>query len=256
MIEDYLQPTMSDSDAISLVKNKIRDKSPFAFTRFGDGEIYVLRKQSYPEFEKKNCREWGYQYPEEINNFYDDGEKIIRNSFVNSDLIGLMDKNCNIVRINYSPKIWSIEKSKVISWGINPDSLKICDHQLSRQKMFGSIEGMKNILNGESVHIVSQNTESLSTKGLNKLLNCEVTFSYHSPNINFNNRNTFLREFDKITSQVVLLGVGLQKDYTTILKNDYGKVALDMGATMDAWAGIYSRPWFKEGGLQEHLIIK
>jgi hypothetical protein len=25
---------------------------------------------------------------------------------------------------------------------------------------------------------------------------------------------------------------------------------------MDAWSGIYSRPWFREGNTQEHLIIK
>jgi hypothetical protein len=40
------------------------------------------------------------------------------------------------------------------------------------------------------------------------------------------------------------------------LKNDFGKVSLDLGATMDAWSGIYSRPWFREGNTQEHLIIK
>jgi hypothetical protein len=53
-----------------------------------------------------------------------------------------------------------------------------------------------------------------------------------------------------------LLGIGLQKDYTTILKNDFGKISLDMGSTMDAWSGIYSRPWFREGNTQEHLVIK
>jgi hypothetical protein len=64
-----------------------------------------------------------------------------------------------------------------------------------------------------------------------------------------------LKSFEKIKSEVVLLGVGLQKDYTTILKNKHGKISLDMGATLDAWASIYSRPWFQKGGLQEHLII-
>ena len=52
-----------------------------------------------------------------------------------------------------------------------------------------------------------------------------------------------------------LFGVGLQKDYGVILRDEYGKIVLDMGATMDAWAGIHSRQWFHKGGSQEYLII-
>jgi hypothetical protein len=255
-MENYLSPNTSDSESIELIKTKIRSSEPFAFTRFGDGEIYVLNKKSYPEFEKKNCSEWGYKYPEEIQNFYEDGSEIIRNAFIHSDLIGIMDKNCDIVRINYSPKTWSIEKSVVRDWGLNPDYLTICDHQLSRQKILGSIEGMKDVLQGRSVHIISTNVEKLKPKNLSKLLDCEVTYTFHSKDINFNNREDFLKSFREIKSEVILLGVGLQKDYTTILKNKHGKISLDMGATLDAWASIYSRPWFKKGGLQEHLIIE
>ena len=98
-MENFLQPNLSDEQSVLLIKNKIAKKEPFAFTRFGDGEIYVLNKKSYPEFEEKNCREWGYKYPEEINNFYDDGSTIIKNAFINSDLIGIMDKDCKIVKI-------------------------------------------------------------------------------------------------------------------------------------------------------------
>ena len=54
---------------------------------------------------------------------------------------------------------------------------------------------------------------------------------------------------------VVLLGVGLQKDYGVILRDEFGKIALDMGATMDAWAGIISRPWFNKGQSQEYLLM-
>jgi hypothetical protein len=255
MMENYLSPNTSDFEAIELIRTKIRASEPFAFTRFGDGEIYVLNKKSYPEFEKKNCLEWGYKYPEEIQNFYEDGSEIIRSAFIHSDLIGIMNKNCDIVRINYSPKTWSIEKTLMKGWGLNPENLTICDHQLSRQKILGSVEGMKNILQGKSVHIISTNVEKLESKNLSNLLDCEVTYTFHSKDINFNNREDFLKSFEKIKSEVVLLGVGLQKDYTTILKNKHGKISLDMGATLDAWASIYSRPWFQKGGLQEHLII-
>ena len=255
-MENFLQPNLSDEQSVLLIKNKILKKEPFAFTRFGDGEIYVLNKKSYPEFEEKNCREWGYKYPEEINNFYEDGYTIIKNAFINSDLIGIMNKDCKIVKIDYSPLTWSILKSLISSWGISPDDLKICDHQLSRQKIFGSVLGMKDIIQGQDIHIISTNTETLKTKNLGELLNCNVSFTFHPTDINFNNRDSFISKFSEIKAQIVLLGVGLQKDYTTILKNNFGKVSLDLGATMDAWSGIYSRPWFQEGNTQEHLIIK
>lgn len=254
-MENFLSPNLSDIEAVQIIKSKIEKLEPFAFTRFGDGEIYVLNKKSYPHFEKKNCMEWGYRYPEEIQNFYNDGAKIIKDAFIDSDLIGLMDKDCKIVNLNYSPTTWSIEKSLIESWGLKSETLAICDHQLSRQKILGSISGMKDVLQGRSVNIISTNTELLKNKNLSELLDCDVSFTFHSKEINFNNRGEFLKNFEKIKSDVILLGVGLQKDYTTILKKIHGKISLDMGATLDAWASIYSRPWFKKGGLQEHLII-
>lgn len=254
-MENFLSPNLSDTQAVQIIKSKIEKLEPFAFTRFGDGEIYVLNKKSYPHFEKKNCMEWGYRYPEEIQNFYNDGAKIIKDAFIDSDLIGLMDKDCKIVNLNYSPTTWSIEKSLIESWGLKSETLAICDHQLSRQKILGSISGMKDVLQGRSVNIISTNTELLKNKNLSELLDCDVSFTFHSKEINFNNRGEFLKNFEKIKSDVILLGVGLQKDYTTILKKIHGKISLDMGATLDAWASIYSRPWFKKGGLQEHLII-
>lgn len=254
-MENYIQPNLSDEQAVSMIKNKIQNEEPFAFTRFGDGEIFILNKKSYPEFEKKNCREWGYKYPEEIQNFYDDGAAIIKNAFINSDLIGIMDKNCKIVRINYSPSTWSIQKSTISSWGITPENLNICDHQLSRQKIFGSISGMKEIIGGRDIHIISSNVEMMKNKNLSQLLGCDVSYTFHPMDINFNNRSNFISEFSEIKPKIVLLGVGLQKDYMTILKNEFGKISLDMGATMDAWAGIYSRPWFSKGNTQDYLII-
>jgi hypothetical protein len=254
-MDPYIVPNLTDSEAVKLIQKKISNNEPFAFTRFGDGEIYILNKNGFQQFNQRACKNWGYLYPDEIENFYEDASNVIINAFIKSDLIGIMNPDCDIVNINYSKKNWSIKSSMIESWGLNPDELMICDHQLSRQKILGSIDGMKNLLQGKSVHIISTNVENLKTKNLPKLLDCEVTYTFHSKDVNFNNREDFLKSFKKIKASVVLLGVGLQKDYTTILKNKHGKISLDMGATLDAWASIYSRPWFKKGGLQEHLII-
>lgn len=254
-MNEFLQPNLTDLETVNLIKKNIVEETPFALTRYGDGEIYILKKKSYPQFEKRACNEWGYKYPEEVQYLYMDGSKIIADSLISSDVIGIMKRDCDIVKINYSEDTWSIEKNLLESIGVNIKNLQICDHQISRQKILGSVSGMSEILQGRSVTIISTNTELLEKKNLENLLKCEVSLVHHSHNINLRNRQDFIENFDKIKSKVVLLGVGLQKDYTTILKNTHGKIAIDMGATMDAWAGIYSRPWFKKGGLQEHLII-
>lgn len=255
-MSDYIYPTISNQTAINILKEKINKLQPYSFTRFGDGEIYILNKKSYPSFEHRACNEWGYQYPSEVKQFYNDAYIIIQRALKNSDLIGIMDPSCSIVNLNYSPTIWSIKKQVLNEWGIDLESKQICDHMLCRSEEFGSTDSMKHILNGKSVNIISPNTELLKQKNLCDKLNTDVTFTQHDKTINLNNRSEFIKSFKHIKSDVVLLGVGIQKDYGVILRDEYGKIAIDMGATLDAWSGIISRPWFNQGNLQDHLVIK
>jgi hypothetical protein len=39
---NFLTPNISIVDTVQLIKEKIESKTPFALTRFGDGEIYIL----------------------------------------------------------------------------------------------------------------------------------------------------------------------------------------------------------------------
>lgn len=166
-----------------------------------------------------------------------------------------MDPNTKVVKIPYNYNIWSIEKYKAELWGRNIKDIKICDHMISRSLELGNIDSMKNLLNGHSVNIISPNTKILVPKQLEKRLETEVRFTHHSRDVNFRNRDVFLKSFENIKEDVVLLGVGLQKDYGVILRDEFGKIAIDMGATMDAWSGIISRPWFNKGQPQEHLLL-
>jgi hypothetical protein len=51
MSEDFfLQPNLSIKETIDLVKEKIKSETPFTLTRFGDGEIAILRKTCGNEF--------------------------------------------------------------------------------------------------------------------------------------------------------------------------------------------------------------
>jgi hypothetical protein len=256
MIEDYLQPNVSNEDAVSLIKEKIRTKTPFVFTRFGDGEIHMINKNGYENFEKTVCRQWGYKYPNEIQLSYEEFGEVLKTSFIKSDLIGLMDKNCDIINLNYKPEHWSLKKDLVSSWGVDVNSLLICDHMLSRQKIFGSVDSFKEILQENSLNIITPYVKKMEDRNISELLGVDVTYTLNPENINLNNRDSVLKSFEKIESPVVIMGVGLLKDYGIILRDEFGKIALDMGATMDAWSGILSRSWFGEGNKQDYLVIK
>jgi len=256
MENEYLIPSLTNLEVVELVKEKIKNDIPFALTRFGDGEIYILNRNASEHFLKKNLNEWGYNYPSQIEEFYNDANTILKRSIVSSDVIGLMDPNCVIAKhINYRSDVWSIKKENIVSFGADLPKLQICNHMISRSEIMGSLQGFKNIIQGKNFHIISRYTNEMKSKKLEDLFNVKITYTHHPNNINFNNRDEFIDGFKDIKEDIVIMGVGLQKDYGIILRDNYGKIALDMGATMDAWSGIISRPWFNNGGLQDYLVI-
>jgi hypothetical protein len=252
----YLKVNQTIEETINLIKEKIRTNTPFALSRFGDGEIHMLNKTSSPQHQMRSCSNWGYEYPSGVGQLYDDATAILLNGLRHSDVIGLMDSNNDIARkINYKESVWSIQEEFLKTNNIDTDTLKISDHMLPRSEEFGKPENFREILQGRSLNIITTNTEKLKTKNLSKLLDAEVTFTHHSNTINFRNRNEFIDSFKDIKSDVVLVGCGLQKDYVVYLRHNYGKVAIDVGAMLDAWAGLKTRPWFQKGGKQEYLVL-
>ena len=252
----YLQPNLTISQTIDLIKQKIKSNTPFALSRFGDGEIHMLNKTSSPQHQMRSCSNWGYEYPSQVNILYSDASSVILNALKHSDVIGLMDSTNDISKqINYKESIWSIKSNFLENNGVLVKDLKITDHMLPRSEEFGKPENFKEIIQGKSLHIISPNVDLLKNRNLNKLFDTEVTFTKHPNTINFRNRNEFIDSFKDIKSEVVLVGCGLQKDYVVYLRHNYGKVAIDVGAMLDAWAGLKTRPWFKQGGKQEYLVL-
>lgn len=252
----YLHPNLSIDETITLIKERIRTNTPFALSRFGDGEIMMLNKNSPDWHQKRGCNNWGYSYPTEVNYLYQDATDVILNAIKHSDVIGLMDSNNNISKhINYTPQKWSIYSEFLENEDISVGDLMITDHMLPRSQEFGKTENFRDILQGKSLNIISTNTEKLKTKNLSKLFDADVTFTHHPNTINFRNRNEFIDSFKHIKSDVVLVGCGLQKDYVVYLRHNYGKVAIDVGAMLDAWAGLETRPWFRRGGKQDYLVL-
>jgi len=252
----YLEVNQTIEETVNLIKDRIRTNTPLAISRYGDGEIYFLNRNSPPEHQQRGCNDWGYNYPNDVNKFYDDAGRILINGIQNSDVIGIMDKNNDISKsINYKEEKWSIKKSLLEENDVDISNLIICDHMLPRNEKFGKPENFKEILQGKSLNIISPNTDILKTKNLSKMFDAEVTYTHHPYNVNLRNRDEFIQSFEKIKSDVVLVGCGIQKDYVSYLRYNHNKIAIDVGALLDAWSGLLTRPWFGKGGKQEYLVL-
>tara|TARA_Y100000401_G_scaffold117565_1_gene127168 strand:+ start:1714 stop:2481 length:768 start_codon:yes stop_codon:yes gene_type:complete len=253
----YIKNNLTIEETIDIIKDHIHRSEGLSLTRFGDGEIFLLNRNSPKYHQIRKCRHWGYKYPQEVNKLYNDTNKSLIKALKESDIIGIMGKN-NILnkKMTFKESAWSIKKQKLISYGINPETLKITDQMISRDIRFGKISNFKEILQGKSLNIISPHTEKLKSKNLSKILEANVTYTHHPFSINFKNKEEFIKNFKDIKSDVVLFGTGNIKDYGVELKEKYNKIAIDVGCLLDAWASIYSRDWFKKGNLQHYLIIK
>jgi hypothetical protein len=133
----------------------------------------------------------------------------------------------------------------------------ITDHLLCRSEELGNVHNFSKILDGRGLHIISPNTDILESKNLSKILNCEVSYTKigRNPNTVIHHKEELIKSTSKITKKIVLFGVGAAGKYIgPHLKNNYDKICLDFGSTLDAWANIISRGWFNT--TQKHLLIK
>lgn len=83
----YLEVNQTIEETVNLIKDRIRTNTPLAISRYGDGEIYFLNRNSPPEHQQRGCNDWGYNYPNDVNQFYDDAGRILINGIQNSDVI-------------------------------------------------------------------------------------------------------------------------------------------------------------------------
>lgn len=249
MDDFYIQPTVTDFQTVEIIKHHINKQLPFCLSRFGDGEIYFINNNAPDFLKKKFCNLWGHN----IADFQKERDKIhenIKYALINSDIIGVLDKNNDVCKtIKYNEEKWSIKHSYLRN--LYNKQYVICDHQITRGTLLGNAYNFKNIINGNNVAIISPN-DTLDTKLLSCIFEADVELILID-----NNREEIIKKLSKIKSQIVLYGISLTgKDLGAILKKKYDKIAIDFGSTLDAWAGLETKPWFKDGGIQEHCMIK
>jgi hypothetical protein len=253
----YLEVNVDHNDAVSLIAEKIETKTPFSFTRYGDGEIFVINNVGSPKFKRKVASM--YSCPvDEWPEAYRVARDIIIRSLRHTDLVGLLDRNGLIKgHMSVSKANWSIRRGLLGKYDIDVDSLQICDHQIPRGKELGDINQFKKILNGNSLCIISPYEDKLKANGIGKLLEADVSYLKWPMPFDVSKRPELFEELDKISADVIIFGASLfGKDIGVYMKEAHGKVCIDYGATLGGWAGLASRSWFKPGGHQSHCLIQ
>ncbi len=244
----YLEATLSNEQVAERIKLCIKNQTPFCLSRMGDGEIYILNDNAPDSLKQRIANLWGYhvsEYPKMRQKYVEQLLTTIRET----DILGIMDFN-NVENINrkFYKHIWSLPISKLNK--LNVPEPVCCDHKLPRSKLFGDPNNFKHIICGEPINIITPN-KSLDIDKLSNILQTNVSVTLID-----NDREKLINKTRDIKENVVLYGVSITaKDLGVILKKQ-NKIAIDFGATLDAWAGIQSRPWFKDGNIQEYCVIK
>lgn len=247
----------SHGDVIAILKQSIAERKPLALCRFGDGEFCFINHRSTPSILKQFCKNWGFQYPKEISVARNMFLPILVRGLCGADLIGILDPKCRVLKgHSYKPEVWSSSLRNIQALGIaSPQDLKVFDHQLTRSKAMGSPQGMAALLNHEPVHILSCRTKALQRNRLDLHLATKVTYTQVDSKLSLSqaNREWLFKKIDEIKEFIVLVSLGpLGKDLPVLLKAK-GKIGIDLGATVDAWASVASRPWFRS--IQKHCWI-
>ena len=243
----YLKTFISDETIIATLTEKIASGTPYCLSRLGDGEIYLINNNAPDLLVEKIKHLWG------VKDYQKFREDVVRNilepTIAYTDVLGLLSPSNPVCKtIRYKETSWSLPKDYIKSVKGTVD-IDVCDHQIPRGHDLGDIHKFKQILNGKPLNIISPNVELLN-KPLSELLDADVTVTIVS-----NNRLELLNKLEGIEEPVVIYGTSLTgKDIGVRLKAK-GKVCIDYGATLDAWAAIDSRTWFSANGPQRHCVI-
>lgn len=253
MEEKYLNINLDDEKFLDILNDHIKIRKPLSFTRFGDGEIYIINGNIPPVIAKRLREIWGYSDIEAARNNI---LKVLEFAIANTDIIGLMNPKNEIAKnINYTKEKWSLKESYVEKLR-NKKDIIVADHMIARSQILGDINNFKKIIKGIDIAIIHPNVKLLEKNKIHELLGINIKY-IETPNaMNEDQRQSLIKSFDNIKEFIVLYGCSINgKDFGVYLEKS-GKIALDYGATLDAWAGLITRPWFKNGSPQNHCLIK
>jgi len=242
---------ITDSSMISIIKTSIKEGKGLSLCRIGDGEIHILNRRLTPSLNKLFTTTFKYKDP---NRCLEDSRKVLIDAIAKSDYIGIMGSNSISQNLSEVWR-WNLDK-KFLDEACRLKSLNIFDCMLVRGNDLGSPKGFKKIIGNKPICIVTPIVDELKKNNLEKHLGVEISYVKVPWGGDLKNRNHYFKALDKISENIVIISNSLYgKDFPHYLSAK-GKICIDMGATIDGWAGKITRPWFKEGNLQSHCLIK
>lgn len=249
----YIDNNITHNEGIAIIKDAIDEGKPFAFTRFGDGDMNLIRSKYDKKWVQTAFRKQGLT-DGTFAKRHRDLKRVIINGMKCSDMIGVMSRTI-INQFNFNPASWAISVGDLKKYGISMENKLVTDHQLPHSKKFGYIPSFKQLIDGKPIHIISHHVDYLKENNLSDLLGCDITYT-KSPAYFYSNREQIIETMPNIQEQIVLFACsGGGKDIGVMLKENYGKTAIDMGSVIDAWAGVISRIRFNPGKAYNYLVV-
>jgi hypothetical protein len=247
---EYVKRTLSNAEAVSIIKDYIESDKPMFLIRLGDGELNMLKPKENQniQFLNKLLQRMG-TWPDsqaERQKYLDIYVNMMVEAIKSADIIGITTEHITSERVGISASVdnWSISETDIKIHGIDLSKKEICDHRLHLSKEFGNVNSLKNILNGRPIHVIGHYVDYLQENKLHEVLECPITYTT-SPAMYYKNRKSVEDNLHKIQEKIVLIGSGgVGKTIGKTLKEKYGKIVIDVGSLLDAWAGVYTRPWF------------
>ena len=269
--QNTIIPNISRSGMINLIRLKIWRGQPLSTIRLGDGEMFVLLDNS-PNIKRKVFEHWATPGMSE-DEAHAEATKIIITGLKNADAIGLYyypqiledvqihedlsqaQASERALKTMLGKERYYLPKGKLEEWGVDPTNKIFYDASMTHSFEFGYVESFRNILRGTPIHIISHHVKNFKRNKLNELLNTDITYTWFDPYGKYDAREHLIKSLEKVKEHVVMFGYSCPgKDFGVRLR-ERGKVVIDAGRLLDAWAGR-PRNLTSLGELRGHTMIK
>lgn len=268
---DTIVPNISRSGMLNLIRLKIWRKEPLSTVRLGDGEVFILRGNS-PTIKRTVHHLWADEGMSEEKAF-EEVRKILITGLQKADAIGLYyypqisediqiynNLDCQqakklTTKLMLGRERYSLPIGLLESLGIDSKEKIFFDAVLTHSFEFGYVESFRNLLRGTPVNLISPHEELFKKNRLEDLLQAPITYTRLDRVAGkFQDRPQVLERISNIQEPVVLFGYGSYgKDFGVFLR-EQGKVVLDVGRLLDAWAGI-GRILTRPGELRRYTMV-
>ena len=267
-VQTYMKRSVTDTELFVAIQSSITNSTPLSYIRIGDGEVQLIKLLKHcgtEEIAIKNhalkhiLLRYNERYTED-SQILNSWRKVIVTALKTSDYCGMFTPGevTELMALgwlkdaNKETTIRRYVSSKEMHnhYGIDTAKLKICSVMFNKGEQLGIIENFKQLVGDKRITIITNQTENLKKNHKFQInLGNQVDFitikhEHGNPESKaFYQKDWVRSHFKDIKSHVVLFGMGgAAKELCNELKNDWGKCAIDMGSTLDAWAGIISRP--------------